>query len=114
MSRFIELLEKTGERAPSRLGFAPAVSREAAPPQIPLVARVLAENLAKDPELAEADATALLVGAAAAVQVENAAIHSSTPQPNNAPRPLLGEPPGTWSSLPPALWGRAGFSPRVG
>ena len=63
MSRFIEILEKSGEPAPSRLGFAPAVSRDAAPPQIALVARVLAEDLAKDPGLAEADAAALLVGA---------------------------------------------------
>ena len=61
MSRFIELLEKVGETAPSPLGFAAATGRDDAAPQMALVARVAADDLASDQGLAEADAAALLV-----------------------------------------------------
>ena len=61
MSRFIELLEKVGETAPAPLGFAAATGRAAAAPQIVLAARVLAGDLTDGPEVAAADAAALLV-----------------------------------------------------
>ena len=61
MSTFIELLEKVGETAPAPLGFAAATGRDAAAPQIVLAARVLADQLSERPEVAAADAAALLV-----------------------------------------------------
>ena len=62
MSKFIEMLESAGERAPGPIGFGPAAARKPTP-QIVLVARVLEEELAGDPGLADADAVALLLGA---------------------------------------------------
>ena len=61
MSKFIELLEKVGETAPSPLGFAAATGRDTAAPQMVLAARVLAGDLADGPEIAGVDAAALLV-----------------------------------------------------
>ena len=60
MSKFIELLERVGDTAPSPLGFAPAAGGDGAAPQIALAARVAAADAAKDPEIAS-DAGALLV-----------------------------------------------------
>ena len=61
MSKFIELLEKVGETAPTPLGFAAATGRDTAAPQIVLAARVLAGDLADGPQIAGVDAAALLV-----------------------------------------------------
>ena len=61
MSNFIEILEKVGETAPSPLGFAAATGGDDAAPQIALVARVSADDVAKDAGVAGADAAALLV-----------------------------------------------------
>ncbi len=61
MSKFIELLEKVGETAPAPLGFAAATDRDAAAPQIVLAARVPAGDLTDSPEVAAAEAAALLV-----------------------------------------------------
>lgn len=61
MSKFIELLKKVGETAPSPLGFAAATGSDDATPQIALVARVAASEVVKDPEVARVDSTALLV-----------------------------------------------------
>ena len=61
MSRFIEVLEKVGETAPAPLGFAAATDRDDAVPQIVLAARVLAADVAEGPEVAAAEAAALLV-----------------------------------------------------
>ena len=61
MSRFIELLEKVGDTAPSPLGFAAATGRDDAAPQMALVALVTADDLVESPGVADADAAALLV-----------------------------------------------------
>lgn len=63
MSRLIDMLERSGERAAAPLGFGSASARQAAAPQVLLIARVLSEKLKEDPALAEADADAFLVGA---------------------------------------------------
>ena len=61
MSKFVELLERVGETAPSPLGFAAATADDDAAPQIALLGRVAAADVVEDPGLAGADASALLV-----------------------------------------------------
>ena len=60
MSKFIELLERVGDTAPSPLGFAAATGRDAAL-QMALLASVAAADVVEDPGIADADAAALLV-----------------------------------------------------
>ena len=61
MSNFTDMLERVGQQAQRPIGFAPASDAHGATSQIVLVARVLPEDLAKEPGLAEASADAFLV-----------------------------------------------------
>ena len=61
MSSFIDLLEKSGQRPPSPLGFGASTRNDQGPPAIVLIGRVTADALAADAELAGSDIDALLV-----------------------------------------------------
>ena len=62
MSSFIDLLEKSGQRLPSPLGFGASKRNDQGPPAIVLIGRVMSDALAADAELGEGDVDALLVG----------------------------------------------------
>ena len=55
------MLEKAGREAPASIGFGQASGREDASTEVVLVARVLTEDLAKNPRLAEANVDAFLL-----------------------------------------------------
>ena len=61
MSRFIDLMEKAGQQAPSPMGFTRHSGGPDMAPQIVLAARLRADDLKKEPGLAEANAEAFLV-----------------------------------------------------
>jgi hypothetical protein len=61
VSSFIDLLEKTGQRLPSPLGFGASARNDQGPPDIVLIGRVMADALVADAELAGGDIDALLV-----------------------------------------------------
>jgi hypothetical protein len=61
MSKLVDLLDKAGEQQPAPMGFGPASERAQPAPQLILLARVLSDEIIKDPSLGEVDVDSFLV-----------------------------------------------------
>jgi hypothetical protein len=61
MSKFIEMLEKTSESAPSPLGFGASSRRGAVNPPVVLIGQITADELDKNPKLLESEADVILL-----------------------------------------------------
>ena len=61
MSKLIDRLEKVGQHAPIPLGFSAASRRDEPAPEMVVIGRATSEDLAKKPDLAEANVYAILV-----------------------------------------------------